>query len=349
MENKWQKSGNKFYNGDASDQKDVLDSGIYSLERDPNTGVLYLEKLYEQFNFDYKMYGIQSKFIDRVLTTYNNSKGNLGVLLNGIKGTGKSVTAKVLSNKFDLPVILINKNYPGIPDFINSIQQNIVVFIDEFEKIFDEKDGSVLTVMDGTLDNGFRRTFLLTTNNLRVNENLIQRPGRVRYLKTFYDLDREIIEMIVDDCLKYPELREDTVGFISRLELITVDIVKAVVTEVNIHRESPEEFKDVFNVKERELKTNIYHVKEDGSQTLIRKSHSYIYDRVFNVEQDDTPHISEYIPGFGDTRFHEIINADQGLIKIKLCEYDDNYDENNPKYAVIKLEKVISLHNSYAY
>lgn len=349
MENKWQKSGNKFYNGDTSDQKDLLDSGIYSLERDPATGVLYLEKLYEQFNFDYKMYGIQSKFIDRVVTTYNNTKGNLGILLNGIKGTGKSVTAKVLSNKFDLPVVLINKNYPGIPDFINSIQQDIVVFIDEFEKIFDERDGSVLTVMDGTLDNGFRRTFLLTTNNLRVNENLIQRPGRVRYLKTFYDLDREIIEMIVDDCLKYPELREDTVSFISRLELITVDIVKAVVAEVNIHRESPEEFKDVFNVKERELKTNIYHIKDDGSETLMRRADGHIYDRVFNTSETSGPYINEYIPGFGETDFHQIVNAEQGLVKVILSRFEEGYDENNPKYTTIKLEKVISLHKSYAY
>lgn len=49
----------------------------------------YLSKIAESFTFDYKLYGLNQKFIDYVLRTYENTTGNLGVLLDGIKGTGK--------------------------------------------------------------------------------------------------------------------------------------------------------------------------------------------------------------------------------------------------------------------
>lgn len=45
----------------------------------------YLSKIAESFTFDYKLYGLNQKFIDYVLRT--NTTGNLGVLLDGIKGT----------------------------------------------------------------------------------------------------------------------------------------------------------------------------------------------------------------------------------------------------------------------
>jgi len=93
---------------------------------------------------------------------------------------------------------------------------------------------------------------------------LIQRPGRIRYLKTFKDLDINIITEIVNDVVIHKHLIADTIRFVSALELITVDIVKAVCQEVNIHEESPEAFEDVFNVKKLSGKYDVYILGEDG-------------------------------------------------------------------------------------
>lgn len=68
--------------------------------------------------------------------------------------------------------------------------------------------------------------FILTTNSLSINENLIERPGRVRYIKTFRDLTAEIIEEVVDDLLKHKQFRNDTIRFISSLESITIVLLK---------------------------------------------------------------------------------------------------------------------------
>lgn len=344
MENKWQEVGNRFDVGSVASMKDQLPVGIYSLEMDSRTGALFLEKLQDNFEFNYKMYGIQNNFIKRVLTTYYNTKGNLGILLNGIKGTGKSVTAKTICNEMGLPVILINKGFGGVPDFINQIQQDVVIFVDEFEKVFnkEEENGSLLTVMDGVLDNGSRRLFLLTTNHLRVNENLLQRPGRIRYLKTFVDLDKETIEMIVDDCLIYPEHREETIKFISKLELITVDIVKAVISEVNIHNESPEAFKDVFNVEEKDDKYNIYWLTENMERRIK------VVNDIEDLYDDNNKNYYEfYIPGKGRYYFDSWIDENNMIAKIKI----DNYSVKDEKlmYETIKIEKVRSYHSAFAF
>ena len=58
---------------------------------------------------------------------------------------------------------------------------------------------------------------------------MLQRPGRLRYVKTFEDLTVGVIMEIVDDKLIHKQHREKTVNFISKLDTITIDIVKAVV------------------------------------------------------------------------------------------------------------------------
>lgn len=56
--------------------------------------------------------------------------------------------------------------------------------------------------MDGVFNSPYRRVFLLTTNNLYVNENLIGRPSRIRYKKTFGNLQPEVVQEYLDDNLK---------------------------------------------------------------------------------------------------------------------------------------------------
>ena len=85
-----------------------LPVGIYSISL-TMTGY-HLDKYADKFVFPYKMYGLQEDFIDHVIKTYSNTEGNLGIMLTGTKGTGKTVTAKELANKLNLPVIIV-KDY----------------------------------------------------------------------------------------------------------------------------------------------------------------------------------------------------------------------------------------------
>lgn len=270
MEKAWAKQSNNFSLVETSHQYKKLPKGIYRVGVDPRTG-FYLSHNNEKFDFSYKVYGVEKKFIDRVTKTYKNTTNNLGVLLNGMKGTGKTVTAELICNNLELPVFIITEPYEGLSEFINDIQQDIICFFDEYEKMYRDENYSVLTIMDGVLNNGFRRVFLLTTNSLYVNDNLLQRPGRIRYLKSFKDLSLEHIIEIIDDKLIHPEFKDELIKYISELKMITVDIVKAIVEEVNIHHEGPKEFKNIINATPSDESWDVFIVNEEGKHRIKHK------------------------------------------------------------------------------
>lgn len=239
----------------------MLDDGIYQIQQNPMNGELFLVRIADEFHFGFKLYGIDETLVKHVLDTYNKQpvKKNLGVLLNGAKGTGKTVTAKVMANKLGLPVILCEQPYPGLSRFLAGIDHDCIFFFDEFEKNFrmtcgDGEDCAgedLLSIMDGVYNADHCHIFLLTTNKLRVNDNLISRPSRIRYLKSFGDvIDRKILEEFVDDNLIYKEFKTEIMDFVDSLSMATIDIVKSIVEEVNIHHCGVETFKNFFNVKE---------------------------------------------------------------------------------------------------
>lgn len=264
----WRDMGGALVLSTPSSEHEALENALYRVGISDQLG-WYLVKVTNQFEFDYKLYGLESKFIDRVIKTYKatmNDMDNLGVLLNGIKGTGKTVTGKILANKLKQPVIIVSR--AGCSTFINSIPQNITVLLDEYEKTFTGDDSrELLTIMDGVSNSIYRRVFILTTNKLSIDENLLERPTRIRYFKSFTHLSPEIVEQIIDDFMLYKEFKDETIKFISQLEVITIDIVKSIIREINIHNEGPESFVNVFNVKKLKGKFNILAKDANGNFT----------------------------------------------------------------------------------
>lgn len=239
----------------------TLDEGIYQVHQNPDNGALFLVKIANDFHFGFKLYGVDDTLITHVIDTYNKQpvKKNLGVLLNGTKGTGKTVTAKMLCNRLGLPVILCERPYNGLNYFLASINHDCVFLFDEFEKNFrlkcdDDEDCAgegLLSIMDGVYNSDHCHIFILTTNELKVNDNLISRPSRIRYLKTFGDvMDKDILNEIIDDTLIYKEFKNEIIDFVDSLTMATIDIVKCIVDEVNLHKCSVSKFKPFFNVKE---------------------------------------------------------------------------------------------------
>jgi len=92
---------------------------------------LYLTRVFDAFTFDYKVYGLETAFVNRVVKTYENTKGNLGVLLNGVRGTGKTVSSKIIANSLKQPVIIVDNPFNATVDFLSAIPQDITIFLDQ--------------------------------------------------------------------------------------------------------------------------------------------------------------------------------------------------------------------------
>lgn len=207
-----------------------LPVGIYSICL---TGY-HLDRYADKFVFPYKMYGLQNEFIDHVIKTYHATEGNLGIMLTGTKGTGKTVTAKELANKLNLPIIIVKDmgdHNQSMIEFLSGIEGDCILFLDEFEKNFSESDSTILQIMDGVYNSKYRRVFLLTTNAMTINENMVGRPSRIRYVKEFGNLDLKVVNEYLDDALQVPEARQD---LLDSLTISTIDILKTIVNEVTV-------------------------------------------------------------------------------------------------------------------
>lgn len=231
---------------------DKLPKGIYKVSTTP-MGEFFLSWVMSDFQFGYRLYGLQTDFINHVIKTFENTNGNLGILLNGTKGTGKTVTAKMLANKLNLPVIIVqnmgNANQSMMNWLSTEISFDCIFFFDEYEKTFG-KDTNILSFMDGVYNQPSRKVFLLTTNTLNVDENLLNRPSRIAYLKTFNNLPKETVSEYLDDKLKDKTVKQQLMEFIDTLKISTIDILKSIVTEVNIHGiEEFIRFRKSFNVQ----------------------------------------------------------------------------------------------------
>ena len=149
--------------------------------------------------------------MQRIIKTWSselfiNNNKNLGVIFNGLKGTGKTIAAKLLSNRMGLPVIVISNPIEGMLEFIQSLCFECIILIDEAEKTFKEEQEVLLKMIDGVYNNT-RKLYLLTTNKLTVDENLLGRPGRIRYIKEFGNLSVKAINEVIDDNLLDPTLK----------------------------------------------------------------------------------------------------------------------------------------------
>ena len=272
----WIQNGNiyKRVEGNISNI-DTIPSGVYQIGLSMQG--FYLEYYAKEFTFDFKIYGLERNFIDHVIKTYKNTYGNLGVLMNGIRGTGKTVTSKVLANEIGLPVILVKSfgdRNQEMMEWFAGFNFDCVFLFDEFEKNFSDKDSSVLQIMDGVYTSKFRRIFILTTNQTAINENLISRPSRLRYIKEFGNLDSNVVKELLNDTLDNKDCLDDLMDYIDTLKISTIDILKSIVSEVNIF--GFEDFlksKSFFNVQTESYTYNCRRV-DVGEGFISRNKYS---------------------------------------------------------------------------
>lgn len=63
--------------------------------------------------------------------------------MSGNKGMGKSMFVQLIAEavvKKEIPVIMVTKAFPGIADFIEQIDQEALIILDEFEKMFNPRN-----------------------------------------------------------------------------------------------------------------------------------------------------------------------------------------------------------------
>lgn len=222
---------------------DKLPSGTYSVNFDMAKGY-YLIKA-DNLCTEGKLYGDVTERAERILNTYDERSKATGVLLVGDKGSGKTMLARRISElahtKFDNCVsILVNNKYYGedFNVFLQGIDQPAVVIFDEFEKTYNmDEQEHLLTVFDGVQSS--KKLFLLTCNNqYKVNDFMLNRPGRIYYKFKYNGLDKQFIIDYCTDNLKNIAETKNIIAVSRFFSSFSFDMLKALVEETNRYGES---------------------------------------------------------------------------------------------------------------
>lgn len=286
-----------------------LPKGIYNLVQNPRTLEFSLERLYDSFEFPFEMYNLEESFISHVLKTFENTTSNLGILLNGVKGTGKTVTAKTLATKMNLPVIIISSPFEGgLSDYLGSLDSECILFFDEFEKNFPGAENSslLLSVMDGVYNTHTRKVFILTTNKTTIDENFLSRPSRIRYKKSFGNLPIEVVKSYLEKNLHDQSQTNSVISWVNTLANSTIDILKCIVDELNLHKCPVDDIKGFMNLQTaKHFYKSIYsytcNSKEEFLE-LLRKAEMAVKSGEKDENGNPYMDISDY-PGLSDSSF----------------------------------------------
>ena len=230
---------------------DFLPNGTYLVKYDAPNHEYFLE-LSENFTIPNKVYGNSDALSDRYVRTFLDGTKNMGILLTGLKGTGKSLTAKLTALKANIPVILVTEEFTGeeFKSFLNSINQEVVVFIDEFEKVYgkDETQQSLLSLLDGIFEG--KKLFIFTSNmRIKINQYMLNRPGRIRYLAEYDSLEDSVINDVINDMLINKENANELIDVLDILGVVSMDVLNALITEMNKYGETAKEAVKYLNIK----------------------------------------------------------------------------------------------------
>ena len=291
-----------------------------------------------------RIYGSHNRKVDKVFNSFKLSERNFGIILSGKKGIGKSLFARMIAEKAienDLPVIIVDTAIPGISDFLSSIEQEVVIIFDEFEKTFGKsgKDDSndpqieMLSLFDG-IDNG-KKLFVITCNRpYDLNEFLVNRPGRFHYHFEIGCPTSDEVRDYLNDKLGsgYQEDIEKVVK-LAQMSDITYDCLRAIAFDL----------RQGYPLEETLLDLNINYEQDVTFDITVRLTNGWqmtSYNRRVNLYSKEKTTISfrndvgEFYLNFSPNKIQLINNTltlkgIDGTITADWCAWDNKLSEDD--------------------
>ena len=226
---------------------DLENSKVYELIYDREVGTNYIRED-KDFEFPEKYYqeDDDKKFINRVINTFKNTdKMTTGVLLSGLKGSGKTLMAKKLAKQSGLPIIVIDKNVSSddIEQFFSQITTDVCVIFDEIDKYWNTR--YLLGFLDGVKPTCKKIVIATCNDEKEINQYLNDRCSRIRYKKTFTGLDKKTVAGIVNDVINDKNKADAAAEyFCSNIQTISYDNV--VIFSEEIKNNPKDSFDDII-------------------------------------------------------------------------------------------------------
>lgn len=278
-----------------------LEPHVYNIKQNPKTMEFFLEKG-ENFTPFKKIYGNCNELKTKIINTFISREKSTGIILNGNKGSGKTLLAKEICiecNRIGYPVILVNDNYEdpnGLNIFIQSIGVPCVILMDEFEKVFDEESQEyILSILDGVYSH--KTLFILTSNDVsKINVNLINRPGRIFYYISYEGIDENTIKQYCNENLNNKNEINSIIKLHNIIQNMNFDQLVSIVEEMNRYNQSLLETIKYMNIKVEESDTyeiSAYKGDNPNNKVFVYPSITncpLLFNRFFSIQEGEQEH-----------------------------------------------------------
>lgn len=320
---------------------DQLPPKTYRVDYDPETRIFSLLEAHDFEIPETKIYGQHLDKVKKVLNSMDKMNRNLGVILSGDKGIGKSLFSKCLglkARKKGIPVILVNEYHEGIANFLEEIEQTVMILFDEYDKTFDEKkhncQAEMLSLFDGV--SAGKKLFVITCNEIQsLSQYLINRPGRFHYhFRFLYPTADEIRDYMEDKLDKqyYDEI-ENVIAFSVRMNL-NYDCLRAIAFELNNGLKFQEAINDLNIIRISQYKNIKIIVEFENQATLSGKIKEWqLYDNTITDMSIYLPdnirplsYVGEYIGEFPMNFSNNYIDKDKRMLMFHVTNPEPEYD-----------------------
>jgi hypothetical protein len=299
------------------------------------------------------LYGDTTRHTQRIINTFFDRPAQTGVMLNGEKGSGKTLLAKNISVELarvhNVPTIVINRAWTGDGFFklLQDIDQPCVILFDEFEKVYDrDEQESILTLLDGVF--GSRKLYVLTCNDKwRIDTHMRNRPGRIFYMLDFKGLDADFITAYCNDNLKAVEHIDKIVDIASLFAEFNFDMLKALVEEMNRYDETPADALTVLNAKpEFDGGTN-YEVKLVINGNPVEQE---IHPSVFKgnpLQRNGVAVEFDPDPNDADSEWKTFHFSPNALINLSAQEGKFTFEDNGARLVLTRIKEKVGFDYKY--
>ena len=328
---------------------DQLPPKTYRVDYDPDTRTFSLLEAHDFEIPETKIYGQHLDKVKKVLDAMDKMNRNLGVILSGDKGIGKSLFSKCLglkARKKGIPVILVNEYNEGIANFLEEIEQTVMILFDEYDKTFDEKkhncQAEMLSLFDGVSVG--KKLFVITCNEIQsLSQYLINRPGRFHYHFRFLYPTADEIRAYMEDKLdkQYYDEIENVIAFSVRMNL-NYDCLRSIAFELNNGLKFQEAINDLNIIRISQYKNIKIIVEFENQATLSGKIKEWqLYDNTITDMSIYLPdnirplsYVGEYIGEFPMNFSNNYIDKDKRMLMFHVTnpepEYDIAYTHESP-------------------
>lgn len=182
---------------------DLIPEKIYNLNYNRYKDYSYIEED-GKLELPSKIYNEDTFFIKRILDSFNTDVSNIGVLLSGLKGSGKSLTAKLIAKRSNLPILIVSSSFPSceLKGFFTKFKTPVCVIFDEVDKNDSYWDTTqMLNFLDGIQSTAKKLVIMTCNETCDLSEYILNRCSRIKYFKKYDGIELNIIKELVSDIL----------------------------------------------------------------------------------------------------------------------------------------------------